>query len=60
MIQLLTADQVAEVLVCSPATVRRLAREGKLASIQVGARLVRFTSETVEQYVEASFQAVRA
>ena len=52
MIQLLTAADAAEMLVCSPETMLRLSRQGKLVSVQIGERLVRFTPEAVEQFIK--------
>ena len=52
MIQLLTAADVAKTLAVSPDTVLRLVRRGKLVAIRVGPRLVRFTPEAVDRYIE--------
>ena len=52
MTKLLTAADVAETLAVSPDTVLRLARRGKLAAVRIGPRLVRFTPDSVERYIE--------
>ncbi len=52
MIKLLTAEDIAEVLVCSPETVLRLSRQGKLETVRIGPRLRRFTAEAVARYIE--------
>ncbi len=54
MTQLLTAADVAETLAVSPDTVLRIAQQGKLAWLRIGSRLVRFTPEAVEAYIESN------
>lgn len=47
---LLTAEEVAEVLRCSPRAVGRLRRAGKLTGVQVG-REYMFSREAVEAFI---------
>ena len=49
--EVLTAEDVAEMLRTSPDRVRRLANEGKLTYRQDG-RFMRFTPADVQQYLE--------
>lgn len=49
---LLTAEQVAEILNINPETVRLYARQGKLACYRFGPRCVRFAAEDVEKFKE--------
>jgi excisionase family DNA binding protein len=48
---LLTPEEVAETLVISPQSVRRLVERGELAAIRVSERRLRFTREDVAEYV---------
>jgi excisionase family DNA binding protein len=45
---LLTPDEVAEILRVSPRHVRRLAANGVIQRIQLGARTARYTAESVD------------
>jgi excisionase family DNA binding protein len=45
--EFLTARQLAEVLQVSESTVRRLAREGRIPSVRLTPRLIRFNLKTV-------------
>jgi excisionase family DNA binding protein len=49
---LLTDREVAELLVVKPDTVRRWAASGRLPSVRLGGRLVRFRSDDVERWIE--------
>lgn len=49
---LLTADQVAQILNMDPETVRLYARQGRLACYRFGPRCVRFTLKDVEDFME--------
>ena len=51
--ELWTVAQAAEVLGCSEDTVRRLIKAGKLASVNVSARLTRIFPEDVEEYLQS-------
>ena len=48
-LDLLTVDEVAQRLRCSPRKVRRLADEGELQRVKLGA-LARYTPESVAAY----------
>ncbi len=48
---LLDAEQVAEMLGVTPHTVRRLSRAGLIQRVELGARLVRFTPESIEALI---------
>lgn len=48
---LLTAEEVAELLRCSPRTVGRLRRAGKLPGVLVG-RAYMFSRAAVEEFIE--------
>ena len=47
--QLMTPDEVAEVLRVSKETVLRWARSGKLPSLPLAGRIIRFRQEDVDQ-----------
>ena len=49
--KLLATQDVADCLGVSVTTVKRLVRSGQLRPLTVGARLVRFTPEAVEEYL---------
>lgn len=49
--QLLTADEVAELLQFTTYHVYRLAREGKLAAVKFNERTVRFDPADVQDYI---------
>jgi excisionase family DNA binding protein len=56
---LMDSKHVAAILTISPRTVHKLAREGKLACVQVTARERRFTPEQVQQYIRSHSTEVR-
>lgn len=45
--EFLTARQLAEILQVSESTVRRLAREGRIPSVRITSRLLRFRLDSV-------------
>ena len=47
--EFLTARQLASVLQVSESTVRRLAREGRIPSVRITSRIVRFNLKAVRQ-----------
>lgn len=49
--ELLTPQQVAEILGISDRTIHKLCREGKLSYAQIDSKHRRFTSEDVESYL---------
>lgn len=49
--KLMATQDVADCLGVSISTVKRLVRAGELRPLTVGARLVRFTPEAVEEYL---------
>jgi excisionase family DNA binding protein len=49
---LLTAEQVAEILNVDPETVRLYARQGRLSCYRFGRRCIRFSPEDVEEFKE--------
>lgn len=51
--ELLTPQQVADVLGISDRTVHKLCREGKLGYVQVDSKHRRFTSEDIQAYLES-------
>lgn len=53
---LLTAEEVASILHIRASDVYRLGREGKLARIKVGDRLVRFDPVDVEAFISGNRQ----
>lgn len=53
------ASDVARILDISPKTVHKLAREGKLACVQVTSRERRFTPEQVQEYIRSQSTEVR-
>lgn len=57
--RLLTVATVASILGLSHKTVHRLAREGKMACVQVTARERRFTHEQVQEYIQFQSTEVR-
>jgi excisionase family DNA binding protein len=48
---LLDAEQVAELLGVTPRTVRRWSRDGLIARVELGARLVRYLPESIEALI---------
>ena len=52
--KLLKAEEVAEFLDVPEKTVLRYAREGKLSSVGLDAKNIRFTKEQVDEFVESS------
>jgi excisionase family DNA binding protein len=61
-LDLLTASEVAQRLKCSPKKVTRLAAEGEIQKVKLGA-LARYTSASVDAYVQrliAEAQAAKA
>jgi len=59
MMLLLDSRDVAVVLKVSPKTVHKLAREGKLACVQVTSRERRFTHEQVQEYIRSQSTPIR-
>jgi len=57
--RLLTAVTVASILGLAPKTVHKLAREKKLACVQVTSRDRRFTPEQVQDYIRSQSTEVR-
>jgi excisionase family DNA binding protein len=57
--RLLTVATVAVILNLSPKTINKLAREGKLACVQVTSRDRRFTHEQVQEYIRSRSTSVR-
>lgn len=55
MERLLTTEDVARVLGCSPRTIRRLIASGQLRPVYVG-RLPRFTDAELQAYLAASYR----
>jgi excisionase family DNA binding protein len=58
-IRLLDAKEVATMIKVAIKTVHKLAREGKLACVQVTARERRFTSEQVQEYIRSQSTSLR-
>jgi excisionase family DNA binding protein len=54
--EFLTARQLAELLQVSESTVRRLAREGRIPSVRLSARLLRFHLASVMSALDGSQQ----
>lgn len=52
--EFLTARQLASVLQVSESTVRRLAREGKIPSVRLTPRLIRFNLKAVYKALDAA------
>lgn len=52
--EFLTARQLAAVLQVSESTVRRLAREGRIPSVRLTPRLIRFNPKAVYKALDAS------
>ncbi len=50
----LTARQLASILQVSESTVRRLAREGRIPSVRITSRLVRFNLKAVRHALDGS------
>jgi predicted site-specific integrase-resolvase len=48
---LLDAEQVAQLLGVTARSVRRWSREGLIARVQLGSRLVRYTPESIENLI---------
>ncbi len=55
----LTARQLASILQVSESTVRRLAREGRIPSIRITPRLLRFNLKAVRQALDGSARTSR-
>ena len=55
----LTARQLASILQVSESTVRRLAREGRIPSIRITPRLLRFNLKAVRQALDGSTKPSR-
>ena len=53
---LLTYQEAAKVLKCSPRTVWTLVADGDLQAIRVGSRLVRIPMVAIEEFVERRLQ----
>lgn len=53
---LLTEEEVAEMLSCTPSAVRKWRGEGKIAYVKLGA-LVRFKPEEVQAFIDRGLQA---
>ena len=51
--QLLTAEQVAEILQASPARIYQLARDGRIAGVVRIGRQVRFHPSELESWIES-------
>lgn len=47
----LSAEQVAQRLGVHVATVRKLARQGRISSFRIGSKLLRFTPASVDAYI---------
>ncbi|HYO98758.1 MAG TPA: helix-turn-helix domain-containing protein [Pyrinomonadaceae bacterium] len=58
--EFLTARQLAGILQVSESTVRRLAREGRIPSIRLTARLLRFHLQSVMSALDGTQQKSRA
>jgi excisionase family DNA binding protein len=56
---LVTAQAVADHLGISPKTVYEFAQRGLLPSIRIGERIVRFSWEDIDRYVEQAREAGR-
>lgn len=54
MAELLTIDEAAARLRCSPRQVRRLVDNGRLAAVVIGKRTRRIRPETLDQFIENS------
>ena len=54
MPELLTAEQVGQVLQRHPRTVMALVKDGKLSAVRIGPRGVRFTQDDVRRFIERS------
>ena len=57
--EFLTARQLAAILQVSESTVRRLAREGRIPSIRLTARLLRFHLQSVMNALDGTQQKTR-
>lgn len=57
--EFLTARQLAAILQVSESTVRRLAREGRIPSIRLTARLLRFHLQSVMSALDGTLQKSR-
>ena len=51
-----TIEDVAVILSCCPKTVRKLCREGKLRSIELGPRTRRIPKSALEEYIGAKIE----
>lgn len=58
--EFLTARQLAAILQVSEATVRRLARKGRIPSIRLTSRLMRFHLESVREALDGGAGRARA
>jgi excisionase family DNA binding protein len=57
--EFLTARQLAKILQVSESTVRRLAREGRIPSIRLSSRLLRFHLQSVMNALDGTQQKTR-
>ena len=57
--EFLTARQLASILQVSESTVRRLAREGRIPSIRITPRLLRFNLKAVRHALDGSARTPR-
>ncbi len=57
--EFLTARQLAAVLQVSESTVRRLAREGRIPSVRLTTRLIRFNLKSVCKALDGSQRQIR-
>lgn len=57
--EFLTARQLAKILQVSESTVRRLAREGRIPSIRLTSRLLRFHLQSVRNALDGTQQKSR-
>ena len=57
--EFLTARQLAKILQVSESTVRRLAREGRIPSIRLTSRLLRFHLQSVMSALDGTQQKTR-
>ena len=57
--EFLTARQLAKILQVSESTVRRLAREGRIPSIRLSSRLLRFHLQSVMNALDGTQQKSR-
>lgn len=58
MSRFLNVHEVADVLGVTPTTIYRLSERGELASVKLSPRLLRFTTEAVEDFIAARTRPV--